>query len=101
MKFEKGQSGNPKGRKPGSPNRVTGDLRARINALLSDSFDKIIDDFEQLEPRERVVAWVKLAEYVLPKLQRTETLVDVSKLTDDEVERLLSAIFKQRGQYDQ
>ena len=99
--FEKGKSGNPAGRKPGTQNRVTGDLRTRINALLSDSFDKIVADFDQLEPRERVVAWAKLAEYVLPKLQRTETVVDVSKLTDDEVERLLNTIFKQRGQYDQ
>ncbi len=65
--FQKGKSGNPKGRKVGSPNKVTGDLRARINTLLSDTFDKIIDDFDQLEPRERVAAWAKLAEYVLPK----------------------------------
>ena len=65
--FEKGKSGNPAGRKPGTQNRVTGDLRKRINALLSDSFGQIVADFDKLEPRERVSAWAKLAEYVLPK----------------------------------
>ncbi len=99
--FKKGNVSNPKGRTPGTPNKVTADLRTRINALLSDSFEQIVEDFNQLEPRERVVAWAKLAEYVLPKLQRTETVVDVSKLTDDEVDGLLNAIFQKRGEYDQ
>ena len=67
MAFKQGKSGNPKGRTPGTPNKVTSDLRERINALLSDSFEQIVADFDKLEPRERVAAWSKLAEYVLPK----------------------------------
>lgn len=101
MAFKQGKSGNPNGRAPGTPNKVTGDLRGRINALLSDSFEKVVSDFDQLEPRERVAAWVKLAEYVLPKLQRTETVIDVSKLTDDEVDGLLNRIISKAHHHDQ
>ena len=92
--FKQGISGNPNGRPEGSKNRFTGELRQMINGLLCQTFDQITSDFEKLEPRDRVAAWCKLAEYVLPKLQRSENVIDVSQLSDEEVERLLKFISK-------
>lgn len=88
MPFEKGKSGNPNGRKSGTPNRVTSDLRQRILGLLDKNFDSLEADIKDLEPRERVNAWTKLLEYVVPKLQRTETVIDLSQLSDSEIEIL-------------
>ena len=88
MPFQKGQSGNPKGRTPGKMNKDTGSLRKRIAALLDDNYAKIVKDMEKLEPRDRVNAWLKLLEYAIPKL-RQDTIIDVSKLSDQEVDELL------------
>lgn len=88
MPFEKGKSGNPNGRKPGTPNRVTGDFRQRIQQLLDDQFNQLQEDFQTLDPKERVNAFIRLLEYTTPKLQRTETTVDLSKLSDEDVEML-------------
>lgn len=60
------------GRKAGTPNKVTTDLRIRIADLIDVHFDKLIEDIEQLEPKERIDAMIKLFEYSLPKLQRVE-----------------------------
>ncbi|MEO6039793.1 MAG: hypothetical protein ABIQ93_15370 [Saprospiraceae bacterium] len=99
MPFEKGKSGNPNGRKSGAPNRVTSDLRQRILGLLDKNFDSLEADIQGLEPRERVNAWVKLLEYVVPKLQRTETVIDLSKLSDAEIDTLFeTAMLKSEGE---
>lgn len=88
MPFEKGKSGNPNGRKPGTPNRVTGDLRQRIQQLLDDQFNQLQEDFKTLDPKERINAFIRLLEYTTPKLQRSETTIDLSNLSDAEVEML-------------
>jgi hypothetical protein len=71
MSFEKGK---PKtgGRKAGTLNRTTADLKGRINTLLQSQFDTVVRDLEQLEPKDRVSAYLKLLEYAVPKLNRTE-----------------------------
>ena len=98
--FKPGISGNLMGRPHGTPNRVTGDLRQRVNDLWTQTFDQILNDFEALEPRDRVAAWCRLAEYALPKVQRTENVLDVSKLSDDEVDALLNRILQRHKEHE-
>lgn len=76
------------GRTAGTPNRVTGDLKSRITALLDEQFDTIADDLDALEPKDRVTAYLKLIEYVLPK-QREQKL-DLSTLSDEQIDDLLN-----------
>jgi len=90
MPFKKGASGNPNGRTKGMPNAITRDLRQRVQGLLEKQFDKVAANIEALEPKEQINAWIKMAEFVLPKLQRTETIIDVSKLTDEEIDALFT-----------
>jgi len=71
------QAGKKSSRK-GSPNKATEDLRQRIDQLLSSQFDKVVAKLDELEPREYIAAWIKLLEYGLPKLQRTEITGEIS-----------------------
>lgn len=96
MSFRKGRSGNPNGRPPGTKDRATKELRDRVKALLENQFDRIVADLESLEPRDRVNAWLKLLEYSLPKLQRSEIIQDepqgrpnYENLTPEEVAELV------------
>lgn len=95
MPYKPGQSGNPKGRPKGSKHRATFELRERVKQLLDDQFDQVVDDLTNLDPKERVNAWLRLLEYALPKLQRTETTIDFSSLTDQQVDALIDQITKQ------
>jgi hypothetical protein len=76
------------GRTAGTPNKVTSDLKSRIAALMDEQFDTITTDLEQLEPKDRVTAYLKLLEYVLPK--QREQKIDLSTLTDEQIDDLLN-----------
>lgn len=71
MAFVSGKSGNPAGRKKGSPNKVTAALRERIEQVLLDLDTTLADDLRALQPEQRVALWAKLQEYLRPKLSRT------------------------------
>jgi hypothetical protein len=87
MKFDKGHS-KQGGRKAGTPNKMTGDLKSRISTLLDSQFDNVVDDLEQLEPKDRVTAYLKFLEYALPK--QREQKIDLSTLTDEQIDDLLT-----------
>ncbi|WP_232793691.1 hypothetical protein [Siphonobacter sp. SORGH_AS_0500] len=74
-------------RKSGTPNKTTADIKARIKALIDDNFDSIVDSIELLEPKDQVAAYLKFLEYILPK--QRETKIDISSLSDEEVDSLL------------
>ena len=72
MAFEKGTSGNRAGRTPGTPNKATTAARETIAAALAGAdAKKLAAHLDSLSGREYIDAYVKLAEFVTPKLQRT------------------------------
>ena len=60
------------GRAKGTPNKLTQEFRGRVQLLLDDNWEKLIDDFENLTSKERIDSMLKLLEYCLPKLSRNE-----------------------------
>lgn len=60
------------GRKKGTPNLITTELRQRIRDLIDNNFEQLQTDINKLEPKERVETIIKLFEYSLPKLQRID-----------------------------
>lgn len=72
------------GRPKGVPNKKTDALRAKVDKLIEDNWESIQDDLVDLQPKERIDTMIKLLEYALPKLNRTE----ISEIST--VEELLS-----------
>jgi hypothetical protein len=60
------------GRNKGTPNKVTTELRVRISNFLDAKFDTILDEFNELEPKDKVNLYLKLIEYVIPKMRSFE-----------------------------
>ena len=87
MPFDKGHE-KIGGRPKGVPNKMTADLKSRIAQIVQDGFDAIESDLAELEPKDRVGAYLKMLEYLLPR--QLESKIDVSRLSDDEVEALLN-----------
>lgn len=60
------------GRKKGTQNKVTALTKEIIADLTSKLQPMIMEDIEALDPKDRVAAYIKLAEFVVPKPQRLD-----------------------------
>ena len=68
MGLAKGKTNNPNGRPPGSQNKTTKELRELISAFVSDNWMQVQNDFEQLEPKEKLLFMDRMLKHVLPTL---------------------------------
>lgn len=88
------------GRKKGTPNRETKALRERINILLDSRWEQFLTDLDKLSEKERVDTVIRMLEYALPKLNRTEvrelnSLEDFIAMTPQERQQKIMELKKQ------
>ncbi|MBC6991674.1 hypothetical protein [Hymenobacter sp. BT491] len=71
MPYPKGISGNPWGRPKGAANKATKRVRKVIGQVLAGvTAESLAQKLEALQGKEYLDAYIKLAEFVTPKLQR-------------------------------
>lgn len=96
MGLHKGQTNNKEGRPIGAVNKVTKELRQRINDFLSENWEQVAIDFSELQPKERLHFYEKLMQYSIPKLQNVFYQTDVENkleaLTDSQLNELYEKI---------
>jgi hypothetical protein len=98
MPFEKGQIKRG-GRKKGTPNKVTTEIRSKIEDILHEQTDTIKEDLMKLSPKDRVRAYTELLKYVIP----TRRDVEVTDNTPDSLQKFLELNdddIKRRIQFD-
>ena len=81
------------GRTAGTPNKVTDDIKSRITALINEQFETIQSDLEELDAKERVTAYLKFLEYVLPK--QRESKIDLGTRLDGLSDEQLNEVIDQ------
>lgn len=95
MPFKRGNSGNPNGRPTGSPNK-TKPLREQISAFVNGKWETIEQDFESLEPKDRIPLFLKLLSYSIPQLSAVNVTNDLERqletLNDEQLENLMNKI---------
>lgn len=92
--MEKGHTNNPNGRPKGKPNKVTQDMRQWLSAVLEKNRSQMEKDLKALEPKERLQILERLMQYVIPKQQAVGAEVDFSKLTDSQLDTIVTEITK-------
>jgi hypothetical protein len=70
MRDDKGRfaEGNT-GRKAGTPNKATTEIKEAFQMLLEDNLPTLQRDISSLEPKERVKFMLDLASFIIPKMK--------------------------------
>jgi hypothetical protein len=73
--FKPGESGNPNGRPKGAKNKATQAIRIAYQKLTEDNLENMSEWIQQVaadDPAKAMELMIRLSEYVIPKLARTE-----------------------------
>lgn len=74
MGQKKGQTGNPNGRPKGKPNKVTAEMKEKIQLFVASNFETIQKDFENVDAKDRLIIFERLLKYVIPAKVEQENL---------------------------
>lgn len=93
-KFQKGQSGNPKGRPKGSQNEKTKYIKDWLISLIGSNAKDISQSFRSLPMKERCKFISSVLSYVLPKQteSKIKANVDLNNLSDEQIDNIISEI---------
>ena len=71
------------GRKAGTPNKVTAKVKGSIADILAEHFtpEKVAENLEAMEPKDRLLFLTKLLDYSIPKLKQTDLKADIENNT--------------------
>lgn len=86
---ESARRAGKKSSRKGIPNSENKPLREAITAFLDENFSEFEKRMKEMPAADYCDVFLKLMEYRLPKLQRSEMSIDVSNLDEAAVDRLL------------
>ena len=70
------------GRKKGTINKTTSEIRDSFQMLLEDNLEQLREDIRSLEPKERVKFMLDLATFIIPKMKS----IQVNDTSEDTIE---------------
>ena len=71
-RFAEGNTGRPKG----SVNKSSNEIRETFQLLLSNNLEKIQDDLNELEAKDRIKLLLDLASFIIPKMKSVDLKAD-------------------------
>jgi hypothetical protein len=64
------------GRKAGSLNRATKDIRDAFTLLIENNIDTLQEDLNELEPKDRIKLLLNLSNFIIPKMKSVDLKAD-------------------------
>lgn len=75
---QNGISNNPRGRPKGAIDRMTLQVKQTIVQFVNDNIEGIQDDFDTLDPKDKLIFIEKMLGYVIPRQQQNNLTGDVN-----------------------
>ncbi len=60
------------GRKKGTPNKTTKEIRNTLSLLLSNNLENLQKDIDKLEPKDRIKTLIDISKFIIPTLKAIE-----------------------------
>lgn len=63
------------GRQKGTPNKTTTEIRETLQKFISTNIENLQNDFDKLEPQQKIKTIVELTKFVLPTFKAIEQTI--------------------------
>ena len=73
-------------------NKTSLQLRETITSFLENNFEKVVNDFEELTPKERIKFYCELLQYGVPRLQAVQLETDFERLPEDQLDKIIDEL---------
>jgi len=83
------------GRSKGKPNVKTAEMKIWIDKLINKNKKQLEADLLNLKPAERWAVIEKLMSYCVPKMQSVDANINLSMLTDEQLEIIVNEIMEE------
>lgn len=84
---------NRKGRPKGSPNKTVEEVRAMVQRFVENNLETLQEDFEQLEPKDKLAFFERLLKHVLPS-----PITSLEQLSENDLDVLLQRLRTQSNE---
>jgi hypothetical protein len=69
-------------------------LREKVDIFLSDHWQDLEKNYNQLSPKEQLYFFKELLPYMIPKLQATHSEIKIRDLTEEQLNEVIEMIIK-------
>jgi len=88
MGLHKGQTNNKQGRKKGTSNKTTKEIRDVLQLILSKEFENIPNYLDQIkEPERKMYILIKLLPFILPVYERID--IETTNINDSGLRQII------------
>ena len=94
--FKKGHSGNPQGRPRSALNKIARPLKMQISDFLNERFNELPGIWQKLTPTQRIKMFTELLPFVLPKVSSVDLGVNLSQLSEQDLDRIIDNLLKKK-----
>ena len=91
-RFKKGESGNPEGRKKGTRNRTSEEVRQSLLKLLDDNLAKLQKDIDSMKGKDRAILLINLAKHC------TAPALNPEKLSEEQLLQIIEYLKEHEGE---
>ena len=80
------------GRKAGTPNKATKDLRNWVNNFIGRNTAQLEKDWKKLSAKDRVIMFERLLKYSLPALSSVDGHFQFDNMTDEHLDKIINEL---------
>jgi len=80
------------GRKPGTPNRTTEQMRAVIGDIIYENLPRIRKAIKDMPDKDAIIFIEKLLRHVLPAQRTVDLTTDLSGLNDQQLDYIINSL---------
>ena len=89
-RFKPGQSGNPKGRKPGATNKIARPVKEQLSDFLNDKIQELPEIWKKLTPRDKANFIKDLIPYYVARLQSIQVGIEFEQMSTDQLDYIIN-----------